>query len=212
MCLVLACGILLSLVSFFRSSRSPVPQSAYHDDTVAITPATHERDASNAVAQQTHQDTPSTPAEEELKSLMTAAPALTLIVLWSPHERNEDYLPTFFASIGANPSIDLLLIKFDKYGHSNGECERPQAPGVANVREVCIAVREYVALHVKYLCDMWRCDEKQTEIVAALVEERIPLDRVRSARNICASDVLTLMAHRSTRCTAPSARLYSNSF
>ena len=42
-------------------------------------------------------------------------PLITFVVLWSPDHRTANYLPNFFASVGANPRIEVLLIKFDKY-------------------------------------------------------------------------------------------------
>ncbi|KZV70271.1 hypothetical protein PENSPDRAFT_685649 [Peniophora sp. CONT] len=178
-CLVLACGVFLSLVSLFRSSHLYLPRNVQDDATAAREPY---RAPPDHALEHTSPDVPPRPAEQEHTppASATPAPALTMIVLWSPHKRNEDYLPTFFASVGANPSIDLLLIKFDKYGYNNGECERRRAPGVPNVREVCLSMEEYVALHVAYFCEVWSCVEEERELVGAVMKERIPLDRVNS--------------------------------
>ncbi|VDB89103.1 unnamed protein product [Peniophora sp. CBMAI 1063] len=175
-CLVLVCGALLSLWSLFRSSNPSSP--ALHEDTTdARPPYKHE-----TVPHHPHAPVPvpPTPPKEDPPPPTNPAPALTLIVLWSPHKRNEDYLPSFFASVGANPAIDLLLIKFDKYGYDDGQCERLHAQGVRNVREVCLDVEEFVGLHVDYFCGVWGCDHKQREVVERVLEERVPLDRVNS--------------------------------
>jgi len=86
------------------------------------------------------------------------APGITIIALWSTRDTERAiYLNNFYASVKANPSIDLLLIKFDKYG-TGMNCEMPQSTGVPNVREVCLTVDEYWELHGDFLCKRWGCD------------------------------------------------------
>ena len=148
-CLALACGIFLLLVLNHHSSHSSAPHWHSEDNILDLSPGGHGHDAPDPASQEVSPDALPIPAEKEHTPLTGTTPALTMIVLWSPHKRNEDYLPSFFATVGANPSIDLLLIKFDKYGYENGECERAQAAGVPNVREVCLSMEEYYALHVE---------------------------------------------------------------
>ncbi|KAI0033850.1 hypothetical protein K488DRAFT_84587 [Vararia minispora EC-137] len=109
-----------------------------------------------------------------------APPRLTLIVLWSPQDREHNYLPNFFASAAANPTIDILLIKFDKYGVGGDECNRPRSPDVANVREVCVDMDEYWDLHVNYLCQHWKCSKQQMKRVREVMVGRRQTDRVNS--------------------------------
>lgn len=125
---------------------------------------------------------PTYPNLDGAPDLSTPAPRITFIVIWSPRlDTTDPYLPNFFASIGANPSIELLLIKIDKYGLKDGGCELPRASGISNVREVCLGMEEYLDLHVQYLCDVWSCSEDEKEDVGKLVEERAEGDRYNSA-------------------------------
>lgn len=73
------------------------------------------------------------------------APRLTLIALWSPqNDRPSIHIPNFVASAAANPSLSLLLVKFDKYKLDDGQCEKRlvQGDGYTNVREVCVSLDE----------------------------------------------------------------------
>ncbi|VDC04907.1 unnamed protein product [Peniophora sp. CBMAI 1063] len=122
------------------------------------------------------------PSFEGAPNLSTPAPRITFIVIWSPRlDTTDAYLPNFFASIGANPSIELLLIKIDKYGLKDGGCEIQHAAGIPNVREVCLGMEEYLAFHVAYLCDVWGCDDRERETVKRLVDERAEGDQYNSA-------------------------------
>lgn len=103
-------------------------------------------------------------------------PKLTLIALWSTRARPAIYLPNFFSSVAANPSIDLLFIKF---GHIQGGCHQPMAAGYPNVREVCLSASEYWELHADFLCGQWGCSgDNRTRLLDKLVE-RAENDRVR---------------------------------
>ena len=108
-------------------------------------------------------------------------PRMTLIVLWSPQDRDDSYLPNFFASAGANPSLDVLLIKFDKYDLGANHCETPRAAGVPNVREVCVDMDEYWDLHIDWLCAEWGCDARMRETARDVMVRRLPADRVSSS-------------------------------
>ncbi|KAJ7593636.1 hypothetical protein C8J56DRAFT_1043438 [Mycena floridula] len=108
-------------------------------------------------------------------------PRLQLIALWSPTDSPPRYMPNFLASVAANPSIDLLLIKFDKYGENDADCEKIWAPGsISNIREHCLTVKEMWTLHREFLCERWRCSEEQTKAVMEKLLERAKSDRVNS--------------------------------
>ena len=109
-------------------------------------------------------------------------PRLTLIALWSPQDdRPSIHIPNFLASAAANPSLSLLLVKFDKYKLNNGQCEQPlaQGEGYANVREVCLSLDEYFERHIEWLCGEWKCSVAQRKETKAILEERLFWDRVR---------------------------------
>ncbi|KAI0033849.1 hypothetical protein K488DRAFT_69605 [Vararia minispora EC-137] len=108
------------------------------------------------------------------------APRITFIVLWSPDYRTANYLPNFFASVAANPDIEVLLIKFDKYGFGGDACTRPRAEGFANVREVCLPLEEYHELHLEYMCGVWECTEEQRAQARTVMKKRFEGDRVNS--------------------------------
>jgi hypothetical protein len=105
-------------------------------------------------------------------------PRITFITLWSPQDREHSYLPNFFASVGANPDIELLLIKFDKYQRGGDECTRERAWGVPNVREVCLTLEEYYAMHIEYLCGFWECSKGQRAEAERVMKMRFEGDRV----------------------------------
>jgi hypothetical protein len=108
-------------------------------------------------------------------------PRIAFIVLWSPDYRTSNYLPNFFASVGANPSIEVLLVKFDKYRFGGDACERTQAPGVPNLREVCVSLEEYNELHLEYVCGVWGCTQEQKSKAREVMAKRFESDRVRCA-------------------------------
>ncbi|KAL0957694.1 hypothetical protein HGRIS_001474 [Hohenbuehelia grisea] len=108
----------------------------------------------------------------------TPAPRLTIIAIGNPGPQNPLYLPNFFASEAANPSIDLLFIKYDK--HRVG-CNVPFAAHVPNVREVCLSTEEYWDLHADFLCGHWGgCGEDERKAVVSKLHERAGGDRVNS--------------------------------
>lgn len=104
------------------------------------------------------------------------APRITIIALWSSRENPVIYLPQFFASVAANPSLDILFIKFDK--HNVGGCEEPLAPGISNVREICLSMDEYWDLHANFLCKRWGCNSADRKALMEKMWERAPGDRV----------------------------------
>jgi hypothetical protein len=110
-----------------------------------------------------------------------APPSITFIVIWSPRPKPDVYLPNFFASVAANPALELLLIKIDKYDMADGECEREHAPGVRGVREVCVPMAEYYALHLEFLCGQWNCTPEQRERVREAMVERFRKDKYNSS-------------------------------
>jgi hypothetical protein len=60
-----------------------------------------------------------------------------MIIVWTSKGKTPPaYLPNFLASVAANPSLDFLMIKYDKY--KVGDCDVPLAPDIRNVREVCL--------------------------------------------------------------------------
>ena len=112
----------------------------------------------------------------------TSAPKITIIGIWNPGSSTPLYLPNFFASVGANPRIEVLLIKFDKYNFGQAACEQERAPHIKNVREVCVPLEEYYRLHSDYLCREWGCTEEQAKTVAEVVKKRFEDgDRVRAS-------------------------------
>lgn len=118
------------------------------------------------------------------------APRLTLISLWSPQDdRPNIHIPNFLASAAANPSLSLLLIKFDKYKLNNGECEKPlvQGESYANVREVCMSLEEYFERHIKWLCGEWKCSAAQRKETKVILEDRLFSDRVRVSHVLCSA-------------------------
>jgi hypothetical protein len=121
-------------------------------------------------------DTPASSAQ-----YYSPPPLITFIVLWSPDDRSANYLPNFFASAGANPDIEILLLKFDKYGKGNAACELERAANVPNVREVCVPMDEYYDLHASYMCSVWNCSPDQSKEARKVIEERFKKgDRVRT--------------------------------
>ncbi|KAF4593083.1 hypothetical protein EYR38_008793 [Pleurotus pulmonarius] len=104
---------------------------------------------------------------------------ITIIAIWNPKTNNPKdpiYLPNFFASVAANPSIELLFIKYDKYEVG---CQPPFAPDLPNVKEICLATDEYWKLHAKFLCDYWRgCTDEEHANVLKKLHERADKDYV----------------------------------
>lgn len=131
------------------------------------------------------------PAPLPLSSQHLTIPSkITLIALWSTNDRPANYLPNFFASVAANPSIDLLFIKFDKYNRVG--CEQPMTAEHSNVREVCLTIHEYWDLHAEFLCRHWGCsDDDRNKVFEALIE-RSPGDVV--CHQISISSLFVLIA------------------
>lgn len=110
----------------------------------------------------------------------TPAPKITIIALWSSKGGPRPiYLPNFFASVAANPSVDLLFIKFDKHGQGM-DCEEKLSSNIPNVREVCLSVEEYWSLHADFLCARWGCSRAQRKLVEGKLLERAGGDFVNS--------------------------------
>ncbi|KAJ8523019.1 hypothetical protein ONZ45_g500 [Pleurotus djamor] len=112
-------------------------------------------------------------------SYPTSPAKLTIIAIWNPTSAEPIYLPNFFASVAANPSIDFLFIKYDR--HRLGTPCSKYAPDVKNVREVCLSFEEYWALHLEFLCERWGgCTKMQKFLVTRKLHERSSGDRVNS--------------------------------
>lgn len=110
----------------------------------------------------------------------TPAPKITIIALWSSKGgARPAYLPNFFASVAANPSVDLLFIKFDKHGKGT-DCREMLSDNIPNVREVCLSVEEYWTLHADFLCERWGCSRAQRKLVEDKLWERAGGDFVNS--------------------------------
>ena len=122
---------------------------------------------------------PLSPTTQDPLNYPNPAPNVTIIALWGTRDaKRAIYLNNFYASVKANPSIDLLLIKFDKYG-TGMNCEVPQSTGVPNVREVCLTVDEYWKLHADFLCERWECDAGDKAKVMETLKARSGGDFVR---------------------------------
>ncbi|SRR5258708_8020640 len=99
---------------------------------------------------------------------------ITMIIMWNPRGgQPPSYLPNFFASVLANPTIDLLIIKHDRDG-SGVDCGpmAPQNLSHSNIREVCFTQEEYFGRHAKWLCDLpgWTCsDDELLKLTADLI-------------------------------------------
>ncbi|KAL4266174.1 hypothetical protein AB1N83_000552 [Pleurotus pulmonarius] len=105
---------------------------------------------------------------------------LTIIAIWNPSPDNKEpiYLPNFFASVAANPSIDLLFIKYDRHRVGTPSCEPSH---VKNMRQVCLSFEEYWKLHADFLCKRWGgCSTPQRQELVSKLHERAPGDRVNS--------------------------------
>lgn len=105
-------------------------------------------------------------------------PSITIIAIWTIRGRPVAYLDNFFGSVGANPQVDVLFVKYDI---NEVGCDQPLSHGIPNVREICLSIDEYWDLHADFLCDRWNCDEHQREVVDTKLRERAHGDRVRIA-------------------------------
>lgn len=120
---------------------------------------------------------PSLPIAPPIPLLYPSVPSkLTLIALWSTGDRPVMYLPNFFSSVAANPSIELLFIKFDV--HNKGGCQKAMAAEYPNIREVCLSVDEYWDLHADFLCSQWGCSSDDRTKLAEKLLERAKTDGV----------------------------------
>ncbi|KAJ7593635.1 hypothetical protein C8J56DRAFT_1043437 [Mycena floridula] len=68
---------------------------------------------------------------KKIPAFSTTPPKIQFITIWSPTNAAPTYLANFFASVAANPSIDVLFIKYDKYSRGRQECEKVYAPANA---------------------------------------------------------------------------------
>lgn len=105
--------------------------------------------------------------------LKPPAPKITLISVWNPSPKSlKDhvaYLPNFFDSVRANPSIHLLFIIYDKF---NIGCDGTWriSPDYPNIEEICFSTEEYWKLHADYLCEHWACGvEEKIKVMSELV-------------------------------------------
>ena len=120
------------------------------------------------------------PKKKPIVHYPSPAPKLTIIAIWNPSPDNKEpiYLPNFFASIAANPSIDLLFIKYDRHRVGTPSCGPSH---VKNMRQVCLSFEEYWKLHADFLCKRWGgCSTPQRQELVSKLHERAPGDRVRS--------------------------------
>jgi len=111
---------------------------------------------------------------------VSSVPKITIIAIWNTKETPAIYLPNFFASVKANPLIDLLFIVVDK--RNVGRCHEAIPEGAPNIKEVCFSVKEYWDLHADFLCNHWRCEGDDRVVLIDKLYERFPQDYV------CSSD------------------------
>ena len=107
---------------------------------------------------------------------MSSVPKITIIAIWNPRETPALYLPEFFASVKANPLINLLFIVVDK--QNVGRCHEPIPNGAPNIKEVCFSVEEYWNLHADFLCNHWGCGRDDRVVLMNKLYERYPRDHV----------------------------------
>jgi hypothetical protein len=101
-------------------------------------------------------------------------PLIQLIMVWHDHGDNvhPQYLPNFLASVAANPIIDLLMIRYDRYRIGHG-CTDSIASHIPNIREICYGLDDFWNEHANFLCEKWRCiDEERKEIFNILMQRR----------------------------------------
>lgn len=98
----------------------------------------------------------------------TSATNITIIAIWNPKSPEigkwrpkSSYLANFFASVAANPQIDLLFIIYDRFGVGCTDDIVPEAMGIWNVRPVCMSFEEYWDLHTEFLCGRWTCNDQE---------------------------------------------------
>lgn len=120
------------------------------------------------------------PAELIQHHYPSSPPRIQLIAIWSPGNKPPIYFPNFFASVAANPSIDLLLVKYNRYNRSYDECTSLRAAGIPNVREICLSTDEFHDLHLDFFCGRWSCNEDERKQVRAKMLKRAERDRVNS--------------------------------
>ena len=85
-----------------------------------------------------------------------APPNITIIAIWNPKTDSppHPYLPNFFASVRANPTVHLLFIVFDKFHYG---CAKRISPVEKNIQEICFDTDTYWSLHADFLCEHWGC-------------------------------------------------------
>jgi hypothetical protein len=111
------------------------------------------------------------------QSTRPPSPKITIIAIWNPREKPASYLPVFFASVKANPLIELVFIQVDKY--NVGRCHESIPHGASNIKDICFSVEEYANLHADFLCNLWGCQEKDRGLVMEKLLNTIPADGVR---------------------------------
>jgi hypothetical protein len=111
------------------------------------------------------------------------APRIQLIVVWNDRGSNKrpHYLPNFFASVAANPVLDLLFVRYDRDDLGKG-CGPPLAPDVKNVRELCFGLRELWDIHAEFLCTEWGCSGEQRKQTLDLLMQRKNSDPVSAVK------------------------------
>ena len=113
---------------------------------------------------------------QQIPPAVPPPPKITIIAIWNPGNKPSSYLPNFFASVQANPSINLLFIVVDK--HNVGRCHEPVPEGASNINQVCFTVDEYWNLHIDFLCNHWGCKGDDRAVIMAKLLERYPQDHV----------------------------------
>ncbi|KAF8333036.1 uncharacterized protein EI90DRAFT_3153808 [Cantharellus anzutake] len=109
-------------------------------------------------------------------------PRITIIAIWATTNEPRSYLPNFFASVAENPSIDLLFVKFDKYGVGCGLSLVPPSIEHTNIRQLCFRYQEYWDLHRDFLCDKrrWNCTLEERDTLGEALYKRGKIDWVNS--------------------------------
>jgi len=107
-----------------------------------------------------------------LASHSRAPPNITIIAIWNPKTNSppQPYLPNFFASVRANPTVHLLFIVFDKFQYG---CDKRISPVEQNIQEICFDTDTYWRLHMDFLCERWGCAD----------QDKIPLLQTLLARS-----------------------------
>ncbi|TDL25810.1 hypothetical protein BD410DRAFT_801140 [Rickenella mellea] len=112
-------------------------------------------------------------ADQEVE-IRPLRPKITIIAIWSPRGGQEpNYLPYFFQSVEVNPEVSLWLINIEK---TDSKCTSPHT-NAANVKELCVPLREYLDLHVEFLCKRWQCTPPDRKLLLEHIAEQHKSDK-----------------------------------